>query len=146
LSRMGDARKAICRTLALARAALKVAIAEKPGGALTVARRRLACRPKTPFFGSRPAMPSDPRYWFSAKRYGWGWGFPIAWQGWLVFAAFLGLLIAGGVLFSSLFPPRRSLAAFLTAYLIYIVVLDAALLAVCWLKGEPPRWRWGEDE
>ena len=71
---------------------------------------------------------------------------PIAWQGWLVIAAFLGLFIAGAFLFISLFPPRRGLAALLTAYLIYIVVLDVALLAVCWLKGEPPRWRWGEDE
>lgn len=52
-------------------------------------------------------MPSDQGYWFPAKRYGWGWGFPIAWQGWLVFGAFLGLLVAGAFLFSSLFPPRR---------------------------------------
>jgi hypothetical protein len=24
--------------------------------------------------------------WFIAKRYGWGWGLPCAWQGWVVFA------------------------------------------------------------
>lgn len=56
-------------------------------------------------------MPSDQGYWFPAKRYGWGWGFPIAWQGWLVFGAFLGLLVAGAFLFSSLFPPRGGLGA-----------------------------------
>ena len=32
--------------------------------------------------------------WFPAKRYSWGWGFPCAWQGWLVFVAFLALIIA----------------------------------------------------
>jgi hypothetical protein len=32
-------------------------------------------------------MPQDPEYWFPAKRYGWGWGIPVTWQGWVVFAA-----------------------------------------------------------
>ena len=30
------------------------------------------------------------RYWFPAKRYGWGWGPPATWQGWAVLAAFVG--------------------------------------------------------
>jgi Ca2+/Na+ antiporter len=78
------------------------------------------------------------RYWFPAKRYGWGWGFPITWQGWLVLAAFIGLVVAGAFLF----PPR----ARLIAYLFYVAVLSLGLLAVSWLTGEPPRWRWGEDD
>lgn len=24
------------------------------------------------------------KYWFPAKRFGWGWGLPSAWQGWVV--------------------------------------------------------------
>ena len=28
-----------------------------------------------------PAKPDPPRYWFPAKRYGWGWGPPSTWQG-----------------------------------------------------------------
>ena len=82
-------------------------------------------------------MQTNGGYWFPAKRYGWGWGFPIAWQGWLVFAAFFALLLIG----IYLFPPRQSLGAFL----LYVVVLSAVLVGVCWLKGEPPRWRWGND-
>ena len=27
----------------------------------------------------------SPPYWFPAKSYGFGWGLPITWQGWLVF-------------------------------------------------------------
>ena len=27
--------------------------------------------------------------WFPAKRYGWGWSFPVTWQGWLVVLAYL---------------------------------------------------------
>jgi len=80
----------------------------------------------------------EAKYWFRAKRYGWGWGLPATWQGWLVIAAFVALLAAGAFLF----PPRLMMAG----YLAYIVVLCAVLTGVCWLKGEPPRWRWGEDE
>jgi hypothetical protein len=82
-------------------------------------------------------MPDNGDYWFPAKRYGWGWGFPVTWQGWLVFAAFFVLLLAG----IYLFPPGQSLAAFF----LYVIGLSAVLLVICWLKGEPPRWRWGND-
>jgi hypothetical protein len=80
----------------------------------------------------------EPKYWFPAKRYGWGWGFPSMWQGWLVFGAFFALVAAGFVLFR-VFPPQEALVA----YLIYVVVLSGVLVVICWLKGEPPRWRWG---
>jgi drug/metabolite transporter (DMT)-like permease len=83
-------------------------------------------------------MQSDAKYWFPSKRYGWGWGLPIVWQGWLVFAVFFAMVLAGVFLF----PPRQMLAA----YLFYIAVLSVALLGVCWFKGEPPRWRWGNGE
>jgi hypothetical protein len=81
-------------------------------------------------------MPDEPTYWFPAKRYGWGWGLPLTWQGWVVLAAFV-VLIALGVVF--LLPWAGLL--FLYAY---VAVLIVALVAVCWWKGEPPRWRWGE--
>ena len=83
-------------------------------------------------------MRPESKYWFPAKRYGWGWGLPSTLQGWLVLAAFLGLVVAGAVVF----PPTVSPVF----YFVYIVVLGVLLLGVCRLKGEPPRWRWGNDE
>jgi hypothetical protein len=83
-------------------------------------------------------MSSDRKYWFPAKRYGWGWGLPSAWQGWIVLVAFLALVVIGSVML----PPGKHLAA----YLAYVVMLCALLIGVCWLTGEPPRWRWGDDE
>ena len=80
---------------------------------------------------------SEARYWFPAKRYGWGWGLPIRWQGWLVLAAFIVLVVVGVIAF----PPRAS-----PVFYVYIAVLVVLLSGVCWLTGEPPRWRWGEDE
>jgi hypothetical protein len=73
-------------------------------------------------------MPSaGPRkYWFPAKRYGWGWG---------VLLTYLALVM-GGIPFLQV--SRGSLV-----YALCVVILTAALIAVCWLTGEPPRWRWG---
>jgi hypothetical protein len=41
----------------------------------------------------------------------------------------------------ALFPPETEWPAFLGL----LLAMTALLIAVCWLKGEPPRWRWGED-
>ena len=82
-------------------------------------------------------MQNATRYWFPAKRYGWGWGFPITWEGWLTLAVFFGLVVAG----IFIFPPKEALVA----YLLYLTVLSLLLIAIAWFKGEPPRWRWGND-
>jgi hypothetical protein len=82
-------------------------------------------------------MSSGARYWFPAKRYGWGWGFPITWEGWAAFLIFLSLVVAG----TFIVPPRHSLAGYVT----YVVVVAVLFAAVCWWKGEPPRWRWGGE-
>jgi hypothetical protein len=83
-------------------------------------------------------MTSSSPYWFPAKRYGWGWGLPVAWQGWAVLAAFIALFGLGFLLF----PPGSALAYLLA----YVTLLTASLIAICWLKGEPPRWRWGSGD
>jgi len=83
-------------------------------------------------------MQTERKYWFPAKRYGWGWGIPNSWQGWLVLIAFSGLFLLGFFLF----PPRANLGL----YLAYNAALCGLLIWVCWFKGEPTRWRWGNDE
>jgi len=82
-------------------------------------------------------MEPERNYWFPAKRYGWGWGPPATREGWIVLAIYFVLLIAGFLLY----PPAKAMEHFL----VYTVVLSVLLVAVCWLKGEPPRWRWGGD-
>lgn len=83
-------------------------------------------------------MDAEPKYWFPAKRYGWGWGLPNCWQGWLVLGAFVALMVIGALVF----PPKTQLAA----YLAYVVILCGLLTGICWLTGEPARWRRGDDE
>ena len=83
-------------------------------------------------------MNGKPAFWFPVKRYGWGWGLPVRWQGWIVFASYLALLYAG----FDYFRPRRSLVALL----IYLTVLTAVLVAIVVAKGERPAgWRWGRQ-
>jgi hypothetical protein len=31
-------------------------------------------------------------------------------------------------------------------FVLYSLALSAVLVAVCWWKGEPPRWQWGGDD
>ena len=80
-------------------------------------------------------MREPTEYWFPAKSYGWGWGVPSTWQGWVVLGAFAALLFGASVLF----PPHSAPLAFGLS----VFVLGAALVSICYAKGEPPRWRWG---
>ena len=75
--------------------------------------------------------------WFPAKRYGIGWGFPNCWQGRVVMAAWF-LLVVGGIgVFRPDIHPLR--------YVVYDLVVTALLLVIVAVKGEPARWRWGDD-
>ena len=75
-------------------------------------------------------------FWFPVKTYGWGWGLPVKWQGWLVLVAYL-VLLAGGIRFFEG-------AADLLGLMIYLALLTTCLIAICIWKGERPlRWRWG---
>ena len=77
----------------------------------------------------------DRDIWFPAKRYGWGWGLPVTWQGWAVMAAYFMVLLIGvfGI------DPERQLPLFVA----WMLGWSAVLVGVCWWKGERPRWRWG---
>ncbi len=81
-------------------------------------------------------MAADPKYWFPSKRYGWGWGPPQRWQGWLVLVVYTVAVVAG----IWIFPPPTMMPAYLT----FMVGVSVLLVGVCWFKGEPPRWRWGK--
>jgi len=83
-------------------------------------------------------MAEERDIWFPAKRYGWGWGPPVKWQGWLVLGSFV-----AAILYTSFrFPPSEDPLLFA----IVVVASVVALMAVCWWKGERPGWRWGDGD
>lgn len=69
------------------------------------------------------------QYWFRAKRYGWGWGLPLCWQGWAVLASHLAAIILLGEL------ARGRIDINLYRALLVGVVLS--LIGFCIWKGEP---------
>lgn len=79
--------------------------------------------------------PDGKRYWFPAKRYGWGWGPPATWEGWLVLVGYVSVVI--GCAF--LAPPDRHPFLFFSV----TFAVTAGFVLIAWLKGEPPKWRWG---
>jgi hypothetical protein len=81
------------------------------------------------------------KYWFPAKRYGWGWGLPSAWQGWVFLVAWLGAFTAGSSLLGSSFLPTHPVL-----FALFGVAMIAIMFGVCLAKGEPPRWRWGDGD
>jgi hypothetical protein len=82
-------------------------------------------------------MKNDGHYWFPAKRYGWGWGPPTMWQGWAVLFIWFMVIAAAGI---------RLMPGHLVAFLGFNLLMVVLLLFICYVKGEPPRWRWGEPE
>jgi len=82
-------------------------------------------------------MSNDGRFWFPAKRYGWGWGSPTTWQGWVILLVWLAAIAAGSLFFM----PHH-----LFGFLAFLLVMTILLLAICYAKGEPPAWRWGDAD
>lgn len=81
-------------------------------------------------------MEQDRRYWFAAKRYGWGWGLPLTWQGWVVYAGWFAILFGGLAVLG-----LRQLPV---PHLVFVIAMVLLLLLICYWKGEPPRWRSGD--
>jgi hypothetical protein len=75
--------------------------------------------------------------WFAPKRYGYGAGPPIAWQGWALTIGFIAVAVALGVMFHK--EPLRLVAA-IAPFLILFTVLCARTTRGGW------RWRWGEKD
>ncbi len=80
-----------------------------------------------------------PGIWFPAKKYGWGWGLPCAWQGWVVMLIYLGLVFAAIKVINPAVN-RRMLCVSV------IIGLSILFCLVCWWKGEKPAWRWGDKK
>jgi hypothetical protein len=76
--------------------------------------------------------------WFAPKRFGYGTGLPIAWQGWVVMTAYMIVvaLCAVGLM------PRHPLVT--------LAVLSVATLVLITVSAQHTRggwhWRWGREE
>lgn len=117
-----------------------------------VAKKTASKTTKTRSKSTRTAKKStQPTHWFEAKRYGWGWGKATTWQGWLVYLGFLGLVVWFFVWANDRILQGKTFGLSETAFMATGLALTFAvgvpvLAAICTLKGEAPRWRWGDKK
>jgi hypothetical protein len=72
----------------------------------------------------------DHKYWFRAKRNGWGWGPPVTWQGWVVSLVWFGTVIGGA---------SRLLPVHPISFAVFILIMGGILVLIGFVTGEPLR-------
>lgn len=80
---------------------------------------------------------SDNPEWFAPKRYGYGAGPPISWQGWAVMLGFMLIAVAAALLFAT---RPLVLIAILIPLTAVLLVITARTTRGGW------RWRWGKKD
>ena len=86
-------------------------------------------------------------YWFRAKKYGWGWGLPLTWQGWVSFGLFAAVWLIA--LLTLLIVPEgtETIPTENIAMFVVVMVFDVfGLVYVSFKHGEQPKWRWGKKK
>ena len=79
----------------------------------------------------------DGNPWFEAKRYGYGSGPPIAWQGWALIIGYVLVISLAGLLI-----PRT-----IVGFLAIVAIATATLLKISAAKTRGQwRWRWGDRD
>ena len=78
-------------------------------------------------------MTSGPE-WFAQKRYGYGAGLPIAWQGWAVLGLYMAVVLAAVTLLED---RPLAIAAILVPATLAVMLVAARTTRGGW------RWRWG---
>jgi hypothetical protein len=75
--------------------------------------------------------------WFAPKRYGYGSGPPISWQGWALTLAYVAVAIAVSLRFKA---QPLALIAILAPVTVVFCVIAAKTTKGGW------RWRWGDGD
>ena len=77
------------------------------------------------------------REWFAPKRYGFGAGMPISWQGWALSGVFIAAIMGSALLF-------KGRPAVVIAIVVPLIIGFTLITAFTTRGGW--RWRWGGDE
>jgi len=80
---------------------------------------------------------NDGPEWFAPRRYGYGAGLPISWQGWAVTLGFLAFAFAVSLFFRD--RVLVTIALMVPAFITFVTIV------VKTTRGGW-RWRWGDDD
>lgn len=78
------------------------------------------------------------KIWFKSKRYGWGFA-PATWQGWLVLAVWLTIVVAFVVNIDS---HSGSISDTLYGIVPFVLVMTLILVMISYSRGERPKLQW----
>jgi hypothetical protein len=79
--------------------------------------------------------------WFSTKRFGYGAGLPIAWQGWTLLLGYIAAMVALGFL------AEQADTTVLAGIAVFMALLTAILIVIVKARTDGEwRWRWGDDD
>ncbi|WP_285021120.1 hypothetical protein [Novosphingobium sp. fls2-241-R2A-195] len=81
---------------------------------------------------------NDP--WFAPKRYGYGAGLPIAWQGWALLAAYLAIIVGIAL------PGTGGTLGARTASFVGVLLVTGVFMVIAARHTHGGwKWRWGGD-
>lgn len=82
--------------------------------------------------------------WFAPKRYGYGSGLPIAWQGWVVLLLYI-VVCTGGASALPLMLHNTVLSVLVPIAIVGVATIALGIICARKTKGGW-RWRWGKDD
>lgn len=82
--------------------------------------------------------------WFAPKRFGYGAGLPIAWQGWVLCAAYLAALAGIGFLDATGHRPG-GVGIRIAALVLFVAVTGLFFVITARHTRGGWKWRWGGD-
>lgn len=81
---------------------------------------------------------SDGPEWFAPRRYGYGTGLPISWQGWALTLGYSSIVLALALTIGRSDPPQ---------FIAVIILPTIAFLVICARTTRGGwRWRWGDED
>lgn len=80
-----------------------------------------------------------PGAWFAPKRFGYGAGWPIAWQGWALLASYIGIAAGAGAMIESSGQNAIAATCVLLIATVLLTLIARKRTAGAW------RWRWGAE-
>ncbi|HUD28504.1 MAG TPA: hypothetical protein VMQ93_06500 [Novosphingobium sp.] len=79
--------------------------------------------------------------WFAPKRYGYGAGLPVTWQGWMLVASYVAALAGIGLLDRAGHGGART-----AAFVLFLLVTALFAVIVARRTRGGWKWRWGEKD
>lgn len=81
--------------------------------------------------------------WFHPKKYGYGWGMPAIWQGWVILLGYIAF-----ILYDFLRIDRKSHSASdtLLNFIPQIILASIILFLIVRITSGKPKWHWGKKK